>query len=69
MTSKESELIFNEGSIKRRNTTILVVGGCGFIGSHLINRLMKEGNEVICVDNCYSGSKKKYFKMDSSYQF
>ncbi|MFO5526336.1 MAG: NAD-dependent epimerase/dehydratase family protein, partial [Cuspidothrix sp.] len=29
---------------------ILVTGGAGFIGSHLIDRLMKEGHEVICLD-------------------
>lgn len=37
---------------------ILVTGGAGFIGSHLCTRLVKEGNEVICVDNFFTGSKK-----------
>ena len=37
---------------------ILVTGGAGFIGSHLIDRLMKEGNEVICLDNFYTGHKR-----------
>ena len=36
---------------------ILVTGGAGFIGSHLCERLLKLGNEVICVDNFYTGSK------------
>ena len=36
---------------------ILVTGGAGFIGSHLIDRLMSEGNEVICLDNFYTGRK------------
>ena len=37
---------------------ILVTGGAGFIGSHLIDRLMAEGNEVICLDNFYTGHKR-----------
>lgn len=36
---------------------ILVTGGAGFIGSHLCDRLLNEGNEVICVDNYFTGSK------------
>ena len=37
---------------------ILVTGGAGFIGSHLCERLLSEGNEVICVDNFYTGRKE-----------
>nr|WP_300822075.1 UDP-glucuronic acid decarboxylase family protein [uncultured Schaedlerella sp.] len=36
---------------------ILVTGGAGFIGSHLCSRLVKEGNDVICTDNLFTGSK------------
>ena len=36
---------------------ILVTGGAGFIGSHLCRRLVKEGNEVICLDNLFTGSE------------
>lgn len=36
---------------------ILVTGGGGFIGSHLCERLLKEGNEVLCVDNFFTGAK------------
>ncbi|MEQ9638091.1 MAG: SDR family oxidoreductase [Devosia marina] len=37
---------------------ILVTGGAGFIGSHLCHRLIAEGNEVLCVDNFFTGSRK-----------
>ncbi len=37
---------------------ILVTGGAGFIGSHLCARLVDEGNDVICADNFFTGSKK-----------
>lgn len=36
---------------------ILVTGGAGFLGSHLCERLLQDGNDVICVDNLYTGSK------------
>ena len=42
-------------SLKRR---VLVTGGAGFLGSHLCDRLLAEGNEVICVDNFYTGDKR-----------
>lgn len=37
---------------------ILITGGAGFIGSHLSERLLKEGSEVLCLDNYFTGSKE-----------
>ena len=37
---------------------ILVTGGAGFIGSHLIDRLLDQGHEVLCADNLFTGSKR-----------
>ncbi len=45
---------------------ILVTGGAGFLGSHLCERLLSEGHEVICLDNLFSGSKRNiYHLMDN----
>ncbi|KKS00057.1 MAG: NAD-dependent epimerase/dehydratase [Candidatus Magasanikbacteria bacterium GW2011_GWC2_41_17] len=38
--------------------TILVIGGAGFIGSHLCERLLENGNKVVCLDNLFTGSEK-----------
>src|SRR5262249_31930199 len=37
---------------------ILVTGGAGFLGSHLIDRLLERGNEVVCADNLFTGTKR-----------
>jgi UDP-glucuronate decarboxylase len=37
---------------------ILVTGGAGFLGSHLIDRLLRDGHEVLCVDNLFTGTKE-----------
>lgn len=39
---------------------ILVTGGAGFLGSHLIDRLIEQGHEVICADNLFTGSKRNF---------
>ena len=40
------------------NKKILVTGGAGFLGSHLIDRLMDRGDDVVCVDNYFTGTKR-----------
>ena len=44
------------------NTVNLITGGAGFLGSHLIDKLMEEGEEVICIDNFFTGTKKNLIK-------
>ena len=53
-------------SLRKR---ILVTGGAGFIGSHLCERLLQQGNEVICADNFYTGSKDNIAHLLSDPQF
>jgi UDP-glucuronate decarboxylase len=48
---------------------ILVTGGAGFIGSHLCDRLLSDGHEVICVDNLFTGSKDRISHLMESSRF
>jgi UDP-glucuronate decarboxylase len=43
--------------------TVLVTGGAGFLGSHLCERLLDDGHEVICVDNCFTGNKENIYHL------
>jgi UDP-glucuronate decarboxylase len=48
-----------------------VTGGSGFLGSHLCERLLAEGAEVICLDNCFTGARRNidpiYLEIDQIY--
>ncbi len=48
---------------------ILVTGGAGFLGSHLCERLLKDGNEVICVDNYFTGSRQNIVHLIDNHYF
>ena len=52
-------------SIKR----ILVTGGAGFLGSHLCERLLEQHHEVLCLDNCFTGSKNNIAHLLSNPRF
>lgn len=48
---------------------ILITGGAGFLGSHLSEKLLESGNEVICLDNFYTGDKKNIVHLLSNPNF
>jgi UDP-glucuronate decarboxylase len=48
---------------------ILVTGGAGFIGSHLCERLLRDGHEVLCVDNFYTGTRNNVHRLIANPRF
>ena len=58
------------GFIYKKNISRnLVTGGAGFLGSHLIDKLMSLGEEVICIDNYFTGNKSNIMKWISHPNF
>ena len=51
----------------RRRT--LVTGGAGFLGSHLCERLVQRGDDVLCVDNFYTGTKQNVSHLFGQHNF
>ena len=50
-------------------STVLVTGGAGFLGSHLCDRLIERGDDVICLDNFFTGNKKNIEHLLSNNRF
>ena len=48
---------------------ILITGGAGFLGSHLCERLLDDGHEVLCVDNCFTGNKQNIMHLMDNPRF
>ena len=59
------QLFDAEKTMKR----ILVTGGAGFIGSHLCERLLQNGHDVICLDNYFTGNKSNIRHLLNNHQF
>jgi len=48
---------------------VLVTGGAGFLGSHLCERLLRDGHDVLCVDNYFTGNKNNIRHLLNNHHF
>lgn len=69
MKMTENLLPMPNGSPALTERRVLVTGGAGFIGSHLCERLLERGDEVLCVDNFYTGTRRNVQHLLSNPQF
>src|SRR5437870_7214561 len=60
---------FETRNSKLETKRILVTGGSGFIGSHLCDRLIDDGNEVICLDNLFTGRRENILHLLDNHRF
>src|SRR5438067_8386653 len=65
----ESLLPMPQGSPALTERRVLVTGGAGFIGSHLCERLLERGDEVLCIDNFYTGTRRNVQHLRSHPRF
>lgn len=61
---------YHYSPLEGENKRVLVTGGAGFLGSHLCERLLKDGHEVVCLDNFFTGRKQniKHLLDDKSFE-
>ena len=63
------QVTFGSGTEVRLKLRVLVTGGAGFLGSHLCERLLALGHDVLCVDNFFTGSKEHIYHLMSHPRF
>ena len=54
---------------ENRRKRVMVTGGAGFLGSHLCERLLGQGHDVLCIDNFFSGAKDNVAHLLDNSQF
>ena len=56
---------------EKQSKTILIAGGCGFIGSNMCTRIFHEGNKIICLANLFTGKRENIKNLieDTNYKF
>jgi UDP-glucuronate decarboxylase len=58
-----------KGNAMHLSKRVMITGGCGFLGSHLCEQMLAKGHEVICVDNCFTGTKRHISNLMDHHRF